>query len=88
MTELIDQPALCDECEACQEVCPTYRANQNIDFSPIGRIRAARKIFPGEKVTPQMIESIYTCLECSLCTNICPYDIDVSEIVRKHGEVS
>ncbi len=83
MIELMEQLELCNECEACQQVCPTYTTSQNIDFSPIGRIRAARKILSGEEVTAQTIESIYTCLECYLCTNICPYKIDVSEIVHQ-----
>ena len=83
MTEVMEQTELCDECGACLEVCPTYKADQNITLSPIGRIRAARGIFQGEQVTLQMVETIYTCLECSLCTNICPFNIDVSEIVHQ-----
>lgn len=83
MTEIVEQAELCDECEACLEVCPTYKADQNSDLSPIGRIRAARGIFQGKEITPQMVETIYTCLECSLCTNICPYNIDVPEIVHQ-----
>jgi len=83
MSALMEQIALCNECEACQQVCPTYLVNQDITFSPIGRIRAAKTILSGEEVTPQMMESIYTCLECSLCTASCPYEIDVSEIVHQ-----
>ena len=83
MTEVMEQLELCDECEACLEVPPTYRASQNIDFSPIGRLRAAKGIFQGEEVTPQMVETIYTCLECARCTYVCPFDIDVPEIVHQ-----
>lgn len=83
MKELMEQIALCNECEACQQVCPTYRVNQDVVFSPIGRIRAAGTIFSDGEVTPQMMESVYTCLECSLCTDSCPYEIDVSEIVHQ-----
>ena len=83
MTELIEQLELCDECQACLEVCSTYKVTQNEDFSPIGRIKAARKMFQGAEVTPQMIESIYNCPECHLCTSACPYEIDIPEIVAQ-----
>ena len=74
---------LCNECGVCLDACPTYKATQNEDFSPVGRIKAARKIFQDEEVTPNMIESIYNCPECYLCTGICPFDIDVPEIVEQ-----
>ena len=30
MTELMESLELCDECQACLDVCPTYEATQNI----------------------------------------------------------
>ena len=83
MTELMESLELCDECGACLEVCPTYQATQNDKFSPVARIKAARKILQGEEVTPQIIESIYNCPECHLCSTVCPYNIDVPEIVTQ-----
>jgi heterodisulfide reductase subunit D len=81
MSELIQSLELCDECGACLEVCPTYKATKNNNFSPIGRIGAAGKILQGKEVTPEAIESIYSCPECHLCTGVCPYEIDVAEAV-------
>jgi len=83
MTGLMKSLELCDECGLCLEGCPTYKATQNDQFSPIGRIKAARKLFQSEEVTPQMIESIYNCPECHLCSSVCPYDIDVPEMVTQ-----
>jgi len=83
MKDLMEQIELCDECEACLEASPTYRASQNIDLSPIGRLRAAKGIFQGGEVTPQMVEAIYTCLECARCTRVCPFEIDVPGIVHQ-----
>lgn len=74
---------LCDECGLCLDICPTYKATQNEEFSPIGRIKTARKLFHGEEVSPQMIESIYNCPECQACVNACPYHINVPEIVAQ-----
>jgi len=83
MTELLESLELCDECGACLDVCPTYEATQNEEFSPIGRVKAARKIFQGEEVTPQTIDSIYSCPECYLCVDACPYNIELPNIVEQ-----
>jgi len=83
MIGLMEVLKLCDECGVCLDVCPTYKATQNEEFSPIGRVKTARKIFQGEEVTPLMIESIYNCPECHLCASACPQDIDVPEIVAQ-----
>jgi len=83
MTELMELLGACDECEACLEVCPTYQATGDIDFSPIGRIRAARTIFGGGEVTPQAVDSVYSCHKCHLCSDVCPYQIDVSAVVAQ-----
>ena len=83
MTEIMEMLEQCDECGACLEVCPTYNATQDEEFSPIGRIKTARKIFQGEEVTPRMMEGTYNCPECHLCADACPYNIDVPEIVTQ-----
>lgn len=83
VTKLMKSLELCNECRVCLDVCTTYKATQNEGFSPIGRIKAARKIFQDEEVTPDMIEVIYNCPECYLCTGVCPFDIDVPEIAEQ-----
>ena len=72
MSKLAQSLELCNECGVCLEVCPTYKATRNHNFSPIGRIEATKKILQGEEVTPEAIESIYSCPECHLCTGACP----------------
>ena len=83
MSKLMESLELCSECELCLDACPIYKATDNIDLSPIGMIRAARKLFGNEEITPQMVEGIYSCPECHICTNICPYNIDVVEIAEQ-----
>jgi len=83
MIKLAEQLELCDECGICLDTCPTYKVTRNEEFSPIGRIKAATKLFQGAEVTPQMVESIYNCPECHLCTTICPYQIDIPEVVAQ-----
>ena len=82
MTALLESLEQCDECAACLEVCPTYKATQDEEFSPIGRLRAAKKLFHGEEVSPRMIDAIYNGPECHLCTDVCPYKINVAEITK------
>jgi heterodisulfide reductase subunit D len=83
MDNLMKSLEQCNECRACLEVCPTYKATQNEEFSPMGRIKAARKILKGEEVIPQTMESVYSCPECYLCSSVCPFEIDVPEIVAR-----
>ena len=80
MIELMELLGACDECEACLEVCPTYQATGDINFSPIGRIRAARVISGSGEVNAQAVDSIYSCHKCHLCSDVCPYQIDVPEV--------
>ena len=60
MTELTESLELCNECGAYLQVCLTYKVTQNEDFSPIGRIKAARKIFQGAEATPQISDKKIT----------------------------
>lgn len=81
MTELMESVELCNECGVCLQVCPTYNATQDDNFSPIARIKVAGRILQGGEITPQMVESVYSCLECRLCTEACPFSIDIANIV-------
>ena len=73
----------CDECGLCLDVCPVYQTTQNEVFSPIARLRIAKKIFWGEDVTPEMMESIYNCPKCGLCYSLCLREIDIAGIVAE-----
>ena len=80
--EGIDQ---CIECETCMEegVCPTYFATGNRIYSPLGRIYCLRKLL-GEKKScskDDILESLLTCTSCGRCTEVCPVDVPVGELV-------
>jgi|LQYC01.1.fsa_nt_gi Fe-S oxidoreductase len=93
--EIIDQIALCDQCDLCVDRCPTYKASDKKEYTPSFRLNVANKLFKGEEsLCPEEIESIYTCPQCGQCEVICPQGIKVSEVmeycrremaVRKYG---
>lgn len=83
INKLLQKIDLCSECEVCLETCPVYKAAPKEEFSPLARLKAAKKIFLKEEIAPQMIESIYSCLKCCLCSSICPQGIDIPNIVHE-----
>lgn len=82
-SDLLEELELCNECKACFEVCPVYKATHREVFSPASRLSAAKKILSGEEVTAQMIESIYNCCKCQLCESICPQGISITSIIHE-----
>jgi len=83
MTKMSDQVDRCTECEFCMAVCPTYTITGKSLFSPMYRLKTAKKLFDGEMVDEQMIESLYNCAECRRCETVCPEGIEITEIVSK-----
>jgi Fe-S oxidoreductase len=81
IAEAIDQIDSCVECGACLDVCQTYEASGNELFSPTGRLQAARKVFQQEEITPEIVDSIYSCMNCERCNLECPVEIDISGVI-------
>ena len=83
MNETLDQINRCTECEVCMEVCPTYTITGQFLFSPMHRLKTAKKLFEGEEVDEQMIESLYNCAECMRCEAVCPEETEITKIVGR-----
>ncbi|MCD6153597.1 MAG: (Fe-S)-binding protein [Syntrophobacterales bacterium] len=79
----------CMECEICFEVCQTCVVTKKPFYTPVARLKTAKKIFQAEEVDPEEVEGLYSCLKCERCTSVCPEEINVSEIVRQaQGELT
>jgi len=81
--EITDQIASCTECEDCLEVCPTYEVTGEILFSPMHRLKTARKVLEGQEVDQSLVESLYNCPKCMRCETVCPEEIAITEVVSK-----
>jgi len=79
--EIIQQINSCIECEACLEVCDTFKVTQNLLQSPNGRLKIANKIFNDEIISDDELKGIYTCTLCSMCDLFCQKEIPISEII-------
>jgi Fe-S oxidoreductase len=47
------------------------------------RLKTAKKLFEGEEVNEQMVESLYNCAECIRCETVCPEEIEITKIVSR-----
>ena len=83
MNEITDQINRCTECEVCMDVCPTYTITGQSIFSTMHRLKTAKKLFDGEKVDEQIVESLYNCAECMRCEIVCPQEIEITKIVSR-----
>lgn len=79
--EILEQINSCIECEACLEVCDTFKVTQNLLRSPMGRLKIANKIFNDEVIIEEELKGIYTCTLCSMCDEFCQKEIPISNII-------
>ncbi len=71
----------CSKCGLCQAVCPLYIAEKNEMFLPRGRYIVMNNFFNNNKpLSGRFIKNIDVCLNCNLCKDFCPSDIDTKKI--------
>jgi heterodisulfide reductase subunit D len=79
---MLKQIELCNECNACLEVCPVYLETRKEVDSPLSRLKNAKRIFSSEEVSWEVVESYYNDPMCGLCDFACPSEIKISEIIK------
>ncbi len=80
--EAIELISACTRCGKCLDICPTYRATNELLFSPAERLNAAARLFRGEAIDDRSIESLYNCPKCMQCESICPERIPITRIIH------
>ncbi len=75
-----EQIAKCIKCEACMDVCPSYSVRDEYTYSPLGRIEALEALLKSQ-ITENEEKSLLTCNICGRCTQVCPEDIQIGDLV-------
>ena len=91
----------CFRCGYCREmirgltntylVCPSREYFRWEEYDARGRVLVARALIEGDlEYTDKLIESVYTCCACGLCTEVCPMldfaKVDMPKIIRAWRE--
>ena len=67
-----EEVAKCTRCGFCLPNCPTYAVLRTEAFTPRGRNAITRAVIEGElELTPDLAQSLFTCLGCGACTKAC-----------------
>ena len=71
----------CSKCGLCQSVCPIYLATKNEMYLSRGRYIVLNNFYNfNKKLSRKFIKDLDLCLNCNLCKNFCPSNIDAREI--------
>jgi heterodisulfide reductase subunit D len=99
MDELLENLAQCRRCGICRNavyeelgfdgVCPVWRNSSGFETSFMrGRIQVAQALLDGRlEKTAENVESIYSCMLCGNCTEICVAEFDPAKTLEQVREV-
>lgn len=74
----------CSKCGLCQKFCPVYLETKNEKYLPRGRYIILNNFIKNNKeLSNDFIKSLDICLNCNLCKNNCPSDIDYNKFLYK-----
>ncbi|MEB3860750.1 MAG: (Fe-S)-binding protein [Desulfurococcales archaeon] len=68
-------------CGFCEPVCPTL-PGEHRGYGPRGRVNLSLILARDGYTSRELEESIYTCLLCGACMEVCPSKIDIVGVVR------
>ena len=71
----------CYECNVCLEVCPTHIITKDDKYTPVSRLKIAKKILNNQPIEEWMVKSAFFCTQCMACKNVCPVGIEIPNII-------
>ena len=82
-----DQVAKCNRCGFCLPNCPVYRVEGTESASPRGRNAITRAVIEGRlPLSHDTEQSIFSCLGCGACTQVCLSGVATKEVIFRDRE--
>jgi Fe-S oxidoreductase len=79
-----DQILKCSKCGFCQAVCPVYGLTLRPALNARGKMLILKEVMDGEiDLDDELIETLFQCTTCANCTENCPSDVNVPEILKQ-----
>ena len=70
----------CTQCSICLSVCPTFNKSEDVNQSPMGRIRMIRAL-EAANAEGLALESLESCLGCYACEAVCPSQVNYRQLL-------
>lgn len=81
---VLERLNMCRECMCCYAVCPAYAANPDGFAGPAALAHLALRYYDpqddADRTAQAVFEGVSQCLECGLCSSVCPSHIDHASI--------
>lgn len=73
-------PDGCTQCSMCLSTCPTFVKSEDVEQSPMGRIRMMRALESGDS-EGLALEKLESCLGCYSCEAVCPSKVEYGKLL-------
>ncbi len=78
-----DQILKCSRCGFCQAVCPIFGATLRPAYNARGKMLILKEVMEGKiELNDELIETLFQCTGCAICTENCPSGVEVPEIIK------
>lgn len=82
-----DEVAKCNKCGFCMPSCPVYLAEKKESAAPRGRNAITRAVIEGRlELSPEIEKSIFSCLGCGACRQVCLSAVETKDLVFRDRE--
>jgi ferredoxin len=67
----------CVNCGFCLPICPAYLATRDERTTARGKLFLALQWLEGNKLSPEDVERVHSCIHCAGCTQVCQSALDL-----------